>query len=85
MSYVSQLITLEPGDLIFTGTPAGWAWGVSRRSGCGRAMRWKSRSTGWGRCGTGCQVRQPERPPLAMTPDRQSATGRRPCMTNPPS
>jgi 2-keto-4-pentenoate hydratase/2-oxohepta-3-ene-1,7-dioic acid hydratase in catechol pathway len=27
VSYVSQLITLEPGDLIFTGTPAGVGMG----------------------------------------------------------
>lgn len=31
MAYLSELFTLEPGDLIAAGTPPGSAWGAARR------------------------------------------------------
>jgi 2-keto-4-pentenoate hydratase/2-oxohepta-3-ene-1,7-dioic acid hydratase in catechol pathway len=39
ISYTSQFITLEPGDVIFTGTPAALSWGSRKtnRSGSKRA------------------------------------------------
>ena len=52
IAFVSQGITLEPGDLIITGTPAGVGRSASRRSGCSRATRSRSRSTASGRSRT---------------------------------
>jgi len=31
VAYVSKVFTLEPGDLILTGTPPGVGWAASRR------------------------------------------------------
>jgi 2,4-diketo-3-deoxy-L-fuconate hydrolase len=29
LSYISQFMTLEPGDIVLTGTPPAWAWAAS--------------------------------------------------------
>ena len=47
VSYVSQFMTLLPGDVIPTGTPSGWRWASSRRSFCGRATACGSPSRAW--------------------------------------
>ena len=52
IAYLSQIFTLEPGDLIFTGTPPGVGMARSRRSGSSRAMSSRSRSITWARSGT---------------------------------
>ena len=39
VSYVSRFMTLEPGDLIATGTPAGVGMGRQRFLGAGDTMR----------------------------------------------
>ena len=45
IAYLSRIVTLEPGDLIFTGTPPGVGIAPSPQSGSGRAMSSRSRST----------------------------------------
>ena len=52
VAYLSDIFTLEPGDLIFTGTPPGVGMARKPPSGSSRATWWRSRSTAWGRCGT---------------------------------
>ena len=52
VAYLSLVFTLEPGDLIFTGTPPGVGLARSRRSTSSRATWSRSRSTPWGRCAT---------------------------------
>jgi acylpyruvate hydrolase len=44
---ISVAITLEPGDVIITGTPGGVGRRESRLFSCSRAMSSKSRSRGW--------------------------------------
>ena len=44
ISDMSQVMTLEPGDIIATGTPAGIARRARRLAGCGRATLCASRS-----------------------------------------
>ncbi len=44
IAYLSQIFTLEPGDLIFTGTPPGVGMAPSHRSGSSRETRSRSRS-----------------------------------------
>jgi 2-keto-4-pentenoate hydratase/2-oxohepta-3-ene-1,7-dioic acid hydratase in catechol pathway len=41
----SRGITLHPGDIIATGTPAGVGMGLTRRAGCSMATWCASRST----------------------------------------
>ncbi len=52
VSYMSQVFTLETGDLIFTGTPPGVGMAPSPRSGSSPAMSSRSRSTTWERSRT---------------------------------
>ena len=48
VSYVSQFMTLLPGDVISTGTPAGVGLGMKpRRCTCSRATSSRSASTAW--------------------------------------
>jgi 2-keto-4-pentenoate hydratase/2-oxohepta-3-ene-1,7-dioic acid hydratase in catechol pathway len=46
VAFASEAITLEPGDLIATGTPAGVGSRGHRRCGYGPGTRSPSRSTG---------------------------------------
>ena len=48
ISDISAGITLEPGDIIATGTPEAWARVAARRNGCGRATWSRPASRGIG-------------------------------------
>ena len=52
VAYVSQVCTLAPGDILFTGTPPGVGFAASRRSSSNPAIRSKSRSSGSACCKT---------------------------------
>ena len=49
--YLSQFMVLEPGDVINTGTPAGWPWACPASPTCGPATWWSWRSGGSGDSG----------------------------------
>jgi len=77
IEYVSQAFTLEPGDVIFTGTPAGRGVRGARASGSRRATLcgWRprgsacSRITSWTSCDGYAAVRNgvPRRGPIVAT------------------
>ena len=53
LAFLSQVLTLEPGDLIFTGTPPGVGARANHPCGCSRATPQKSKSTGSACCESG--------------------------------
>ena len=65
IAFVSQAITLEPGDLIITGTPAGVGAFRTRRSGSRPATRSRSRSR------ASARSRTRSRPPDGSSPRRR--------------
>ncbi len=52
VAYVSDVATLAPGDLIFTGTPPGVGMAASRPYSSSPATGSRSRSRPWARCAT---------------------------------
>lgn len=52
IEYLSSVFTLEPGDVISTGTPAGVGFARKPRGSFATAMRWSSKWKAWANCAT---------------------------------
>ena len=47
IAHLSSVFTLEPGDIIATGTPAAWDSRANPRAGLSRATKWSCGSRVW--------------------------------------